>query len=161
MPEGSACWAQCRFNRRHAVSTPEETAEKMREEIRKTKRLTEKPFGVNLNPTAVNDVWTGPILQVVKDEGVRVVCIRATGKAALFPPVPRVKRGGYRHYLPRHQPTPENTASQKNWGLTLSSPPVLMRVERYPQRRLAPFHRAADCRCREAHSGDGRGRHYR
>ena len=51
-----------------AVSTPEETAEKMREEIRKTKRLTEKPFGVNLIPTAVNDVWTGPILQVVKEE---------------------------------------------------------------------------------------------
>lgn len=32
-----------------AVSTPEETAEKMREEIRKTKKLTEKPFGVNLS----------------------------------------------------------------------------------------------------------------
>ncbi len=45
-----------------AVSTPEETAEKMREEIRKTKKLTEKPFGVNLIPTPENDIWTPPIL---------------------------------------------------------------------------------------------------
>ncbi len=42
-----------------AVST--EAAEKMREEIRKTKQLTEKPFGVNLIPTAENDIWTPAI----------------------------------------------------------------------------------------------------
>lgn len=48
-----------------AVSTPEETAGKMREEIRKTKKLTEKPFGVNLIPTPENDIWTPPILQVI------------------------------------------------------------------------------------------------
>ena len=53
-----------------AVSTPEETAEKMREEIRKTKQLTEKPFGVNLIPSPDNDIWTPPILQVIKEEGV-------------------------------------------------------------------------------------------
>lgn len=68
-----------------AVSTPEATAEKMREEIRKTKRLTEKPFGVNLIPTAVNDVWTGPILKVVKRKASGPWCTRAMGKAALFP----------------------------------------------------------------------------
>ncbi|ELG1037213.1 nitronate monooxygenase [Salmonella enterica] len=54
-----------------AVSTPEETAEKMREEIRKTKKLTEKPFGVNLIPTPENDIWTPPILQVIKMGGLR------------------------------------------------------------------------------------------
>ena len=52
-----------------AVS-PEATAEKMREEIRKTKQLTEKPFGVNLIPTAENDIWTPAILPVIKEEGV-------------------------------------------------------------------------------------------
>ncbi|EJV3813805.1 nitronate monooxygenase [Salmonella enterica subsp. enterica serovar Kentucky] len=53
-----------------AVSTPEETAEKMREEIRKTKKLTEKPFGVNLIPTPENDIWTPPILVATGfDEG--------------------------------------------------------------------------------------------
>ena len=56
-----------------AVSTPEATAEKMREEIRKTKKLTEKPFGVNLIPTPENDIWTPPILQVIKEEGVHAV----------------------------------------------------------------------------------------
>lgn len=40
----------------------------MREEIRKTKKLTEKPFGVNLIPTPENDIWTPPILQVIKEE---------------------------------------------------------------------------------------------
>ncbi|VEB99424.1 putative dehydrogenase [Klebsiella pneumoniae] len=54
-----------------AVSTPEATAEKMREEIRKTKQLTEKPFGVNLIPTAENDIWTPAILPVIKEEGLR------------------------------------------------------------------------------------------
>nr|WP_324682769.1 nitronate monooxygenase [Bibersteinia trehalosi] len=39
-----------------AVFTPEETAQKMREEIRKVKALTDKPFGVNLIPTPENDI---------------------------------------------------------------------------------------------------------
>lgn len=68
-----------------AVSTPEETAEKMREEIRKTKRLTEKPFGVNLIPTPENDIWTPPILQVIKEEGVRAVVYTGYGEGALIP----------------------------------------------------------------------------
>ena len=53
-----------------AVSTPQETAEKMREEIRKTKRLTEKPFAVNLIPSPQNDIWTPGILKVVQEEAV-------------------------------------------------------------------------------------------
>lgn len=69
-PVGLACWARTPAT---AVSTPEATAEKMREEIRKTKQLTEKPFGVNLIPTAENDIWTPAILPVIKEEGVKVV----------------------------------------------------------------------------------------
>lgn len=66
-----------------AVSTPEETAEKMREEIRKTKKLTEKPFGVNLIPTPENDIWTPPILQVIKEEGVKAVVYTGYGEGAI------------------------------------------------------------------------------
>lgn len=68
-----------------AVSTPIETAEKMREEIRKTKALTNKPFGVNLIPTAENDVWTPPILQVIKEEGVQAVVYTGYGEGTIIP----------------------------------------------------------------------------
>ena len=56
-----------------AVTTPEATAEKMREEIRKTRALTDKPFAVNLIPTPENDVWTPPMLEVIKQEKVPAV----------------------------------------------------------------------------------------
>ena len=49
-----------------AVTTPEATAEKMREEIRKTRALTDKPFAVNLIPTPENDVWTPPMMEVIR-----------------------------------------------------------------------------------------------
>ncbi|MCH9378686.1 NAD(P)H-dependent flavin oxidoreductase [Klebsiella pneumoniae] len=62
-----------------AVSTPEATAEKMREEIRKTKQLTEKPFGVNLIPTAENDIWTPAILPLIVDAVQRVPVMAAGG----------------------------------------------------------------------------------
>ncbi len=100
-----------------AVSTPEETAEKMREEIRKTKRLTEKPFGVNLIPTAVNDVWTGPILQVVKDEGVRAVVYTGYGEGSIIPALFReLKEAGIAIIYRDINPTPENTCLAEEMG---------------------------------------------
>ena len=72
-----------------AVSTPEATAEKMREEIRKTKRLTEKPFGVNLIPhtqsvTTLGRLEPGDAVNLEVDIIARYVerlqgCERATG----------------------------------------------------------------------------------
>jgi enoyl-[acyl-carrier protein] reductase II len=100
-----------------AVSTPEETAEKMREEIRKTKRLTEKPFGVNLIPTAVNDVWTGPILQVVKEEGVRVVVYTGYGEGSIIPALfSELKEAGIAIIYRDINPTPENTRLAEEMG---------------------------------------------
>jgi hypothetical protein len=50
-----------------AVSTRRKRPlKKCGEEIRKTKKLTEKPFGVNLIPAVENDIWTAPIVQVIK-----------------------------------------------------------------------------------------------
>lgn len=93
-----------------AVSTPEETAEKMREEIRKTKRLTEKPFGVNLIPTPENDIWTPPILQVIKEEGVRAVVYTGYGEGALIPALfNELKEAGIAIIYRDINPTPENT----------------------------------------------------
>ena len=56
----------------------------MREEIRKTKRLTEKPFAVNLIPTVENDIWTPPIVEAVKEEGLKRWFIPAMVKELSF-----------------------------------------------------------------------------
>lgn len=75
----------------------------MREEIRKTKRLTEKPFGVNLIPAAENDIWTPPILQVIKEESVRAVVYTGYGEGALIPALfNELKRGGHCYHLSRY-----------------------------------------------------------
>ena len=93
-----------------AVSTPHETAEKMREEIRKTKALTEKPFGVNLIPTPENDIWTPPILQVIKEEAVKVVVYTGYGEGAVIPALfDELKDAGIKIIYRDINPTPENT----------------------------------------------------
>lgn len=93
-----------------AVSTPEATAEKMREEIRKTKQLTEKPFGVNLIPTAENDIWTPAILEVVKEEAVHAVVYTGYGEGSLKPALfDELKTAGIKIIYRDINPSPKNT----------------------------------------------------
>ena len=100
-----------------AVSTPQETAEKMREEIRKTKALTDKPFGVNLIPTPENDVWTPPILQVIKEEGVKAVLYTGYGQGAVIPALfDELKEAGIKIIYRDLNPTPENTRLAEKAG---------------------------------------------
>jgi enoyl-[acyl-carrier protein] reductase II len=103
-----------------AVSTPLETAEKMREEIRKTKALTEKPFGVNLIPTPENDIWTPPILQVIKEEAVKVVVYTGYGEGAVIPALfDDLKDAGIKIIYRDINPTPENTRLAEAAGADL------------------------------------------
>lgn len=100
-----------------AVFTPEETAEKMRAEIRKTKKLTEKPFGVNLIPTPENDIWTQPILQVIKEEGIRAVVYTGYGEGAVIPELfDELKAAGIAVIYRDITPTPENTRLAEEAG---------------------------------------------
>lgn len=100
-----------------AVSTPEETAEKLRTEIRKTKKLTEKPFGINLIPTSENDVWTPPILQVIKEEGVRAVVYTGYGEGAVIPVLfDELKAAGIAVIYRDINPTPENSRLAEEAG---------------------------------------------
>ncbi|WP_395491005.1 NAD(P)H-dependent flavin oxidoreductase [Cedecea davisae] len=93
-----------------AVSTPEETAEKLREEIRKTQKLTEKPFGVNLIPMPENDIWTAPIVNVIKEEGVHAVVYTGYGDGSLKPELfNELKDAGIKIIYRDINPTPENT----------------------------------------------------
>ncbi|ECA7539396.1 nitronate monooxygenase [Salmonella enterica subsp. enterica serovar Strasbourg] len=103
-----------------AVSTPEETAEKMREEIRKTKKLTEKPFGVNLIPTPENDIWTPPILQVIKEEGVKAVVYTGYGDGAIITSLfNELKASGIAIIYRDINPTPENTRLAEKAGANI------------------------------------------
>jgi len=100
-----------------AVSTPEATAEKMREEIRKTKMLTEKPFGVNLIPAIENDIWTPPMLQVIKEEGVQVVVYTGYGKDVVIPALfDELKEAGIKIIYRDINPTPENSRQAEAAG---------------------------------------------
>lgn len=56
------------------TTSVEETAERMRREIKKTQELTDKPFAVTLIVSG-DLTFTGPILKVVIDEGVKAVLI--------------------------------------------------------------------------------------
>ena len=100
-----------------AVSTPEAPAEKMREEIRKTKKLTEKPFGVNLIPTPENDIWTPPILKVIKEEGVHAVVYTGYGDGAIIPALfDELKAAGIIIIYRDINPTPANTHEAERAG---------------------------------------------
>ncbi len=55
-------------------STPEETAEEMRKIVRKTKELTDKPFGMNVMTSAFDGAgFSKATIQMCKEEGVRVL----------------------------------------------------------------------------------------
>ncbi|MBJ3816631.1 nitronate monooxygenase [Shimwellia pseudoproteus] len=100
-----------------AATTPEETAEKLRAEIRKTKALTEKPFGVNLIPTPENDVWTPPILKVIKEEGVHAVVYTGYGEGAIIPALfDELKQAGIKIIYRDINPTPANTRLAESAG---------------------------------------------
>lgn len=93
-----------------AATTPEDAAEKMRTEIRKTKKLTEKPFAVNLQPRANNDVWTPPLLRVIKEEGIRVVVYVSYGESAVNRTIfDELKAADIKIIYRDLNPTPENT----------------------------------------------------
>lgn len=100
-----------------AVSTPEATAEKMREEIRKTRLLTEKPFAVNLIPVAENDIWTPSIVKVIKEEGVHAVVYTGYGEGSLIPALfDELKNAGIKIIYRDINPSPENTRSAEAAG---------------------------------------------
>ncbi|AHG85279.1 2-nitropropane dioxygenase NPD [Bibersteinia trehalosi USDA-ARS-USMARC-190] len=100
-----------------AVFTPEETAQKMREEIRKVKALTDKPFGVNLIPTPENDIWTPPMMEVIKQEGVPAVVYTGYGEGAIIPSLfDELKQAGIKILYRDLNPSPENTRQAEQAG---------------------------------------------
>ena len=100
-----------------AVTTPDATAEKMREEIRKVKALTDKPFAVNLIPTPENDIWTPPMLSVIKEEGVPAVVYTGYGEGGIIPSLfAEIKQAGIKILYRDLNPTPQNTRLAEQAG---------------------------------------------
>jgi len=73
---------------------PVETAERMRSEIRKTRALTKKPFGVEVicsGDPNVKNVWDEPLLKVIEEEDVNVVMFLDDGPVEY---IERMKKAG-------------------------------------------------------------------
>lgn len=100
-----------------AVFTPEETAQKMREEIQKVKALSDKPFGVNLIPMAENDIWTPPMVEVIKAEKVPAVVYTGYGEGTIKPELfAELKQAGVKIIYRDLNPTPQNTRLAEQAG---------------------------------------------
>ncbi|WGE52900.1 NAD(P)H-dependent flavin oxidoreductase [Actinobacillus equuli] len=101
------------------TSSPIETAERMRAEIRKTKALTDKPFGVNLapNPDQSKDPWTRPIIDVIKEEGVHGVVWMGVGDGTVLPEIfAELKQAGVKIIFRAITPTIANTQQAEQAG---------------------------------------------
>lgn len=69
------------FNAGQTEMTPDpvETAERMRNEIRKTRQLTEKPFAVTYMMPMPGDVFGAPLLKVILEENVKIIFVLGFG----------------------------------------------------------------------------------
>lgn len=101
------------------TADPIETAERMRREIRKTKTLTNKPFGVNLapNPDQSKDPWTRPILNVIKEEKVPAIVWMGVADGTVLPEMfQELKDAGVKIIYRAITPTIENTQKAEAAG---------------------------------------------
>lgn len=56
--------------------TPEETAEDMRRAIRRTKELTDKPFGIDIVPASTDDAgFSAGVVDIMREEGVDIIVL--------------------------------------------------------------------------------------
>ena len=81
-------------------ATPEETAEEMRKVIRRTRELTDKPFGMNVMTSAFDGAgFSRATIQVCKEEGVPVLAAIGALDAAQ---IKEWKDAGFQGDLPRY-----------------------------------------------------------
>ncbi|EFR0233227.1 nitronate monooxygenase [Salmonella enterica] len=100
-----------------ATSNPVLSAELMREEIRKTKRLTCQPFGINLLPSSGDDIWTPPLLSVIKEESIPVVVYTGYKTGEVIPALfDELKSAGVKIIYRAINPSPANTRLAEDAG---------------------------------------------
>lgn len=105
------------LNVKTAVSDPVISAELMRKEVRKTKELTCRPFGINLLPSSENDVWTPPLLSMIKEEKVHAVVYTGYKNGEVIPALfDELKDAGINIIYRAINPTSENTRQAEAAG---------------------------------------------
>lgn len=93
---------------------PQETAERMRREIRKVRMLTDKPFSVNVLPMENGvDVFTPPMLKVIYEEKVPVVTYVGEPNEEMFR---EFKEHGIKIVYRSLNPTPANARAAEAAG---------------------------------------------
>ncbi|WP_342422504.1 nitronate monooxygenase [Paenibacillus sp. FSL E2-0178] len=98
------------------TTSPEETAERMRREIRKTKELTDKPFGTTLI-TDADMKYTWPILEVVIEEGVQVILLNGVEGTLTEKIITPLKEAGIKIVYRPLTPTIEDAKSAQAMGV--------------------------------------------
>lgn len=98
------------------TASPEETAERMRREIRKTKELTDKPFGSTL--IVGGDLkYTWPILEIVIAEGVQVVLLNGVEGTLTDKIITPLKEAGIKIVYRPLNPTFEDAKAAQAMGV--------------------------------------------
>ena len=93
---------------------PGETAERMREEIRKVRKATSKPFSVNVLPVQNSeDIFTQPMLKVIYEEKVPVVTFVGEPDVNMFNDF---KAHGIKIVYRSLNPSPENSREAEKAG---------------------------------------------
>lgn len=98
---------------------PEEATERMRQQIQEVRRLTDKPFGINLIfPDSPR--WTEPLVELVKRERVPVVVYTGYGDTAIDERViQELKACGTKIIYRDLNPTPENARRAEEAGVDI------------------------------------------
>ncbi|MEK4669987.1 NAD(P)H-dependent flavin oxidoreductase [Niallia sp. FSL R7-0271] len=96
--------------------SPEKTAERMRREIRKTKELTDKPFGTTLL-VGGDLTYTWPILEIVIEEGVKVVLLNGVEGSLNEKIINPLKEAGIKIVYRPLDPTIEDAKAAQAMGV--------------------------------------------
>lgn len=93
---------------------PVETAERMRQVIREVRKLTDKPFSVNVLPAeGVDDIFTPPMLKIIYEEKVPVVTFVGEVNVDMFR---EFHERGIKIVYRALNPSPENTKAAEDAG---------------------------------------------
>lgn len=96
------------------VYTVEETMQRTRNQIRKIKELTDKPFALNVGPTNPStDAFTGPTIDLMVEEGVKIALYWGEVIPEWFD---RFHEKGIKVIFRAATPTVENTKAAVNAG---------------------------------------------
>lgn len=98
-----------------AARTPEDTAERMREQVHEVRALTDKPFAINIGPMEP-DIFTQPMLDMIYEEKVPAVVYADAGILDFAPYFRQLKEHGVKIVYRPLNPTREMVRRAEELG---------------------------------------------